>query len=49
VVDGQLMRHASWAECERRVKGRRGTVQESDERRRVTILRQWGFASQDLD
>ncbi len=51
VVDGQPMRHASWAECERRVKGRPGArfkkaTSSTDE---AAILRQWGFAPEDLD
>ena len=47
VVDGVLMRHATWAECEGRVKGRAGAkfkkatsaVDES------AILRSWGISS----
>ena len=47
VVDGVLMRHATWAECEARVKGRAGArfkkatsaVDES------AILRSWGITS----
>jgi ribonuclease HI len=51
VVDGQPVRHATWAECERRVKGRPGArfkkaMSAADE---ATILRQWGFAPEDLD
>jgi len=43
VVDGQLARHATWAECERRVKGRAGArfkkaMNEADE---AAILRDW--------
>ncbi len=43
VVDGTPMRHASWAECERRVKGRSGArfkkaTSPADE---VAILRAW--------
>jgi ribonuclease HI len=43
LVDGKLMRHSTWAECERRVKGRSGALykkaqNESDE---VAILRGW--------
>jgi ribonuclease HI len=50
VVDGQLMRHATWAECERRVKGRSGArfkkaTSAADE---AAILRTWGFAPEDL-
>lgn len=45
VVDGIPMRHATWAECERRVKGRSGArfkkaMSAADE---VAILRAWGF------
>ena len=43
VVDGQLARHATWAECERRVKGRAGArykkaMTPADE---AAILREW--------
>lgn len=43
VVDGTPMRHATWADCEQRVKGRSGarfkkSVSEADE---LTILRGW--------
>jgi len=45
VVDGQLARHATWADCERRVKGRPGArfkkaMSPGDE---ATILRDWGI------
>ena len=45
VVDGVLMRHATWAECEGRVKGRSGArfkkaMSAADE---VAILRGWGI------
>ena len=45
VVDGEVMRHATWAECERRVKGRSGArfkkaMSADDER---AILRAWGL------
>jgi len=44
LVDGQLARHATWAECERRVKGRSGArfrkaTSAADE---AAILRAWG-------
>jgi ribonuclease HI len=44
VVDGVAMRHATWPECERRVKGRSGarfkkTMSASDE---AAILKAWG-------
>ncbi|HEX7407742.1 MAG TPA: ribonuclease HI [Candidatus Binatia bacterium] len=50
VVDGTPMRHATWAECERRVKGRSGArfkkaMSAVDE---VTILRAWGCAPEDV-
>jgi ribonuclease HI len=43
VVDGELARHATWAECERRVKGRAGArfkkaMNQADE---ADILRDW--------
>ena len=43
VVDGELARHATWAECERRVKGRSGArfkkaMSQADE---AAILRDW--------
>jgi ribonuclease HI len=46
VVDGQLARHATWAECERRVKGRAGArfkkaMNHADE---ADILRDWRIA-----
>jgi len=42
-VDGELARHVTWAECERRVKGRPGgafqeAMNEADE---ANILRDW--------
>jgi ribonuclease HI len=45
VVDGVPMRHATWPECERRVKGRSGArfkkaMSADDE---AAILRAWGF------
>jgi ribonuclease HI len=47
VVDGEPMRHATWADCERRVKGRSGArfkkaMSAADE---LTILRGWGIAA----
>jgi len=46
VVDGVPMRHATWAECEQRVKGRSGArykkaTSVADEK---AILRDWGIA-----
>jgi ribonuclease HI len=45
VVDGELARHSTWAECERRVKGRAGArfkkaMSQADE---ATILREWNI------
>ena len=45
VVNGQLARHATWAECERRVKGRAGArfkkaMSQADE---AAILRAWNI------
>ena len=50
VVDGKPMRHATWADCERRVKGRSGArfkkaLSASDE---VAILSSWGYRPDDL-
>jgi len=49
VVDGRPVRHATWAECERRVKGRSGArfkkaMSPADEE---AILRSWGFSAND--
>jgi len=43
LVDGQLVRHTTWADCERRVKGRSGArfkkaMSQADE---AAILREW--------
>ena len=45
VVDGRPMRHATWAECERRVKGRSGArfKKASSPTEAAEILRAWGF------
>jgi len=45
VVDGEVMRHATWAECERRVKGRSGArfKKAMSAREEKAILREWGF------
>lgn len=50
VVDGKPMRHATWAECERRVKGRSGArfkkaTSLADEE---AILRSWGCKPEEL-
>jgi ribonuclease HI len=49
LVDGQLARHATWAECERRVKGRAGArfkkaLSAADE---AAILREWRIESRE--
>lgn len=51
VVDGHVSRHATWAECERRVKGRSGArfkkaKSAQDER---VILKSWGLSEDALD
>ena len=51
VVDGRPMRHATWAECERRVRGVSGarfkkSTSGADEAR---ILRSWGYSPADVD
>ncbi len=50
VVDGRPMRHATWPECERRVKGQSGArfkkaLTAEDE---AAILQSWGFSADDL-
>ncbi|HJQ82618.1 MAG TPA: RNase H family protein, partial [Candidatus Binatia bacterium] len=50
LVDGRAARHATWAECERRVKGRPGArckkaMTPADE---AAILRDWGVSGDDL-
>jgi ribonuclease HI len=47
VVDGVLMRHATWAECEGRVKGRAGArfKKASSPAEESSILRSWGITS----
>jgi ribonuclease HI len=47
LIDGELQRHATWAECERRVKGRSGArfkkaMSAADE---ADILRSWGVSA----
>ncbi|MGH7805045.1 MAG: RNase H family protein [Candidatus Binatia bacterium] len=51
VVDGKPMRHLTWGECERRVKGRSGArfkkaADPADERE---ILRSWGCRPEELE
>jgi ribonuclease HI len=50
VVDGRPARHATWAECERRVKGRSGArfKKAMSAAEESAILRDWGFSSDDL-
>lgn len=45
VVDGRPMRHATWADCERRVKGRSGArfKKATSDVDQAAILRSWGF------
>jgi ribonuclease HI len=50
LVDGRPARHATWPECERRVKGRSGArfkkaMSAADEE---AILRSWGFGPDDV-
>jgi ribonuclease HI len=50
LVNGILMRHPTWAQCEGRVKGRPGakfkkTTSSSDEEQ---ILKSWGYSSKDI-
>ena len=50
VVDGRPMRHATWAECERRVTGRGGArfkrAMSPDDQ--AAVLRAWGFEPGDV-
>ena len=50
LVDGELIRHASWKECERRVKGKSGArfKKAMTAAEEVAILTQWGFSPEDL-
>ena len=45
VVDGKPMRHSTWADCERRVKGRSGArfKKATSDVDQAAILRSWGF------
>jgi ribonuclease HI len=50
LVDGRPARHATWAECERRVKGRSGArfKKAMSAEEEAAILRSWGFSTADL-
>lgn len=50
VVDGKPMRHATWADCERRVKGRSGArfKKATSEADQAAILRSWQFEPTDV-
>lgn len=50
VVDGKPMRHATWAECEQRVKGRSGALfkKATSAADQAAILRAWRFNADDL-
>jgi ribonuclease HI len=50
VVDGKPMRHATWAECEQRVKGRSGArfKKATSEADQAEILRGWQFKPGDV-
>jgi ribonuclease HI len=50
VVDGKPMRHATWAECEQRVKGRRGALfkKAMSAEDQAAILRAWRFEPEDV-
>jgi ribonuclease HI len=50
VVDGTPMRHATWAECEQRVKGRSGArfKKAANEADQAAILRAWQFDPGDV-
>lgn len=48
LVDGELMRHSTWADCERRVKGRSGArfKKARDTAEEMLILREWQIEPQ---
>jgi ribonuclease HI len=50
VVDGKPMRHATWAECEARVKGRSGALYKkaTSAADQEAILRAWRFSPDDI-
>jgi ribonuclease HI len=45
LVDGRLMRHATWPECEARVKGRSGArfKKAANRQEEIAILQSWGL------
>ena len=51
VVDGRAARHTTWAECERRVKGRPGArcKKAMTPAEEEAILRSWGFLPDDVE
>jgi ribonuclease HI len=50
VVDGKPMRHATWTECEQRVKGRSGArfKKAMSAAEQEAILRSWSFTPDDV-
>lgn len=50
VVDGRPMRHATWPDCERRVKGKSGArfKKATNAAEEIEILEGWGFTPDDL-
>src|SRR5207249_10091717 len=50
VVDGEPARHTTWADCERRVKGRSGArfKKAMSGAEEEAILRSWGFSVDDV-
>ncbi|MEO5969627.1 MAG: ribonuclease HI [Bdellovibrionia bacterium] len=50
LVGGVLMRHSTWPECEKRVKGRPGTKfkKAMSEDEEIQILRTWGYTTKDV-
>jgi ribonuclease HI len=50
IVDGKPMRHATWSECEQRVKGRSGArfKKAMSQAEQEAILRSWNFEPDDV-
>jgi ribonuclease HI len=50
LVGGILMRHSTWPECERRVKGRPGTKfkKAMSAEEEIQILSAWGYSPKDI-